>query len=491
MIRRLFPLVLGAACVILALPGVSHGAVDHGPLHPMTFPVIGKVSYTDTWQAPRSGHLHEGQDLMGTKMMPEVAAADGWVTTMTIPEPSYGYMLVITGDDGWSYHYLHINNDTPGTDDGKAELKDVFAPGLEKGDRVNAGQLVAFMGDSGNAESTGPHLHFELHDPSGAPVNAYASLKAAPAITTPAPPAPKVPKLPRLAGADRVGTAIAASKSGWSSAATVVLAGGDQYAEALPASVLAAKKSGPLLLTTGDSVPDEVLDEIARLKATTVIVIGSVPTAADALLQEKGLEVTRIAGADAPATAAAIADALGTTGKAVLVNTERFADGISGAGLAAGRGWPILLAGEHDLPQATADALAAHKVTTTYVVGGTAVIGDEVAALAPGATRLAGDDRYGTSVAVAEEILDLGGRSLSRTYLATGWSYPDALTAGTLAARSKGIVLLVDGTGNATDGATQAFLNEHSGQVALKAVMGGIAAVNIDATVSIAKLFGL
>src|SRR4051812_39468165 len=215
MVRRLLPLFIGACALLLALPGVSHGAVDHGPLQPMTFPVIGKVSYTDTWQAPRSGHLHEGQDLMGKKLMPLVAAADGFVTTMTIPQPSYGYMLVITGDDGWSYHYLHINNDTPGTDDGKAELKDVFAPGLEKGSRVNAGQFVAFMGDSGNAETTGPHLHFELHDPSGAPVNAYASLKAARVITTAAPPAPPVPKLPRLAGADRIGTALAPPQSRW------------------------------------------------------------------------------------------------------------------------------------------------------------------------------------------------------------------------------------------------------------------------------------
>src|SRR5207244_7618266 len=140
-----------------------------------------------------------------------VAAADGFVTYITIPEASYGYMLTITGDDGWSYDYLHINNDTPGTDDGKAPMSDVFAPGIAKGVRVNAGQLVAYMGDSGDAETTAPHLHFELHDPTGVAVNAYASLQAAPHPTAAAPPAPNVPDVPRLAGADRLPTAIAAS----------------------------------------------------------------------------------------------------------------------------------------------------------------------------------------------------------------------------------------------------------------------------------------
>src|SRR3954468_24261098 len=165
-------LVAGILGVLPGLGGVARADYGNpaaqGPLRTITFPVIGTVSFSDDFRAPRSGHLHEGNDIMGKKMMPEVAAVNGTVTYLTIPQASYGYSLTITGDDGWSYHYLHINNDTPGTDDGKAELKDVFAPGIRKGGRVNAGQIVAFLGDSGNAETTGPHLHFELHDPTGA-----------------------------------------------------------------------------------------------------------------------------------------------------------------------------------------------------------------------------------------------------------------------------------------------------------------------------------
>lgn len=463
-----------------------------GPSRPMTFPVIGKVSYSDTYGAPRTGHTHEGQDLMGAKMQLLVAANAGTITRLTIPEASYGYSLVITDDEGWSYHYLHINNDTPGTDDGLAPLADVFAPGLKLGSRVNAGQFVAYMGDSGNAESTAPHLHFELHDPTGAPVNPYAALLAATKLTTPSAGAPDVPVIPRIYGKDRILTAVAASKSAWYTSGNVVVASGGAYAEALPASVLAAKRAAPLLLTGDAELPQAVVDEIGRLKATTVTVVGSVPELVDASLQAKGLAVNRIAGADPVETAALIAKSVGASyGNAVVVNADRFADGISAAGLAAGRNWPILLVNDTGVPTATADALKSLRVTRTWVVGGTDVVSDAVTASLPGVSRLAGADRYATSAAVAAKVVSLGTRSLTKMYLATGSAYPDALTAGALAARTRGIVLLVDGTGAAADTASQAFLADHSADVALKAVLGGFAAVGIDATRTIATLFGL
>jgi putative cell wall-binding protein len=465
-----------------------------GPLKtPMTFPVIGKVSYTDTFGAPRDGgaRAHEGTDIMGSKMQQLVAAVDGTVTQLTIPQPSYGYMLVITGDDGWSYHYLHINNDTPGTDDGQATLDQVFAPGLKKGDRVNAGQFVAYMGDSGNAESTGPHLHFELHDPSGAAVNAYASLKASTVITAPGDAAPAVPDLPRIWGQDRVATAIAASKSAWSTSANVVLASGSAYAEALPASVLAARKLGPLLLADDGDLSTRVVSEINRLKATKVIVVGSVPASADAAVAATGRVVERVGVAGDPVeTAAALARVIGaSSGNAVVVNADRFADGVSASALAAGRSWPILLTTDTALPDVTRATLQSLKVAHTWVIGGSAVVGDDVVAAVPGGARLAGADRYDTSVEVVRKVMSIGGRSLGRTYLATGTAYPDALAGGALAAQTRGIVVLVDGSGAGSDTATRDYLQSQG--AVLKAVLGGFAAVGIDASRTLGQLFGL
>lgn len=488
-----FSLTIALLGGLLWAGGADYGdPTQQGPLRPMTFPVIGKVSYADDFGAPRSGgtRSHEGTDIMGSKMQPLVAAAAGTVTRLTIPQPSYGYALVITDDEGWSYHYIHLNNDTPGTDDGQAALEHVFAAGLERGDRVNAGQLVAYLGDSGNAESTPPHVHFELRDPTGAPVNAYASLKAATVVTAPGEPAADVPDLPRIWGRDRVATAIAASKSAWSTSANVVLASGTAYAEALPASVLAARKLGPLLLADEGELSTRVVDEVNRLKATKVIVVGSVPTSADAALAAPGRVIERIAGADAVDTAALLAKVIGaTSGNAVVVNADRFADGVSASALAAGRSWPILLTSDTAVPEATRSTLATLKVARTWVVGGSAVVSDAVVTSLPGAQRLAGEDRYGTSVEVVRKVMSLGGRSLGRTYLATGTAYPDALAGGALAARTLGVVVLVDGSGAGSDVASRDYLASQG--AALKAVLGGFAAVGIDATRSLGQLFGV
>jgi hypothetical protein len=146
-------------------------------VRPIRFPVEGTVSYTDDFGAPRGDHTHQGNDLLGVKLQRELAAADGVVTYRKL-DPA-GNILIITDAEGWTYWYIHINNDTPGTDDGLNPPEWAFAPGVVLGARVFAGQFVAYMGDSGDAESTAPHLHFELHPPGSAAVDPYFSLQAA------------------------------------------------------------------------------------------------------------------------------------------------------------------------------------------------------------------------------------------------------------------------------------------------------------------------
>jgi hypothetical protein len=165
------------------LPAASAATTPNGTeYHRMVFPVRGAVHYGDDFGDCRSGcsRRHEGNDLMGAKLMPLVAAAAGRVTFVRgDASGSSGNMLMIEGTDGWEYWYLHVNNDTPGTDDGANPAQWRFGPGIREGVRVKAGQLVGYMGDSGNAEGSGAHVHFELHGPDGEPINPYTSLRLA------------------------------------------------------------------------------------------------------------------------------------------------------------------------------------------------------------------------------------------------------------------------------------------------------------------------
>jgi hypothetical protein len=145
-------------------------------IYPMVFPVAGDVTYRDSWGAPRSeGRTHEGADIFAPKGTPVVAAAPGIVVRITVGERA-GRYIVVEHFDGWRTYYLHLDNDTPGTDDGLAGAP---AAGIVVGARVEAGQILDYVGDSGNAEETPPHLHFELHPPGGEPINPYPHLRAA------------------------------------------------------------------------------------------------------------------------------------------------------------------------------------------------------------------------------------------------------------------------------------------------------------------------
>jgi putative cell wall-binding protein len=508
--RALVVLALVTAAAVVGPPVAVQAATSTSEVHPIVFPVIGEVHYTDTFGAPRSGgRAHEGEDLLGQKMQQLVAADSGTIRHLVWPEASYGNYLQIVADDGYVYSYVHINNDTPGTDDGKAARDDVYGPGIDNGVHVERGQLVAYMGDSGNAETTQPHLHFEMHRPDGSLMNPMASLDAASHLDAPAgQTAAAASPIPRLAGSDRVGTAIAVSTKGWPDGAPdVVLASGSSYAEALPASVLAGMHKGPLLLVTTDRLPGAVGDELTRLGAKTVTVVGSVATTVADDLRARGVTVHRVGVRDDPvATAAAGAHEIGgASGIAVLVNRDRFADGVSASALAAGHGWPILLTSTSSVPQVTVDAWRAIGVHRVVLVGGTGVIGQNVEDFvrsgggcetgAPGSPceeeRLAGTDRYGTSVATTARAVGLGDRTFASSLLDTGTAFPDALSTGPLAARLGGVALLVDGSGARHDAATRALLHEHASEVQSPVIVGGSAAVTSAADRAIQEALGI
>ena len=190
-----------AAAAVMVDPGTGTEYETARVVVPMTFPVAGPTRFDDNWLVCRSGcsRMHMGQDLMAAKMTPLVAAFDGVITSVRreATPNSGGNYLVLSSDRGpaagWSAIYIHVNNDTPGTDDGRGTGKWDFPAGIAPGVRVLAGQLVGWVGDSGNAEGTGPHLHVELRKGDGwrgVVHNAYPSLVAARRLSAPLPSGP-------------------------------------------------------------------------------------------------------------------------------------------------------------------------------------------------------------------------------------------------------------------------------------------------------------
>lgn len=151
------------------------------PVRPIVFPTLGPVTYYDDWGACRDAcsRFHVGNDIIGVRLQPILAARDGWITKTIDLHRTAGNGLNLTDDEGWQYRYYHLNNDGPLSDDGSNPAEWRLAPGIEVGTRVRAGQLIAYMGDSGNSEYSVPHLHFEIAQPDGTRINPFPSLRAA------------------------------------------------------------------------------------------------------------------------------------------------------------------------------------------------------------------------------------------------------------------------------------------------------------------------
>jgi Peptidase family M23/Transglycosylase-like domain len=171
------PVIEGAVDV----PIMPLRPVEGWPIRAIRFPVAGPVSYWDDWGACRDGcsRHHIGNDIIADRLQPLLATTDGVITHIVDNHVTAGWGLVITDAEGWEYRYYHMNNDTPGTDDGSNPAEWRFIEGLAEGTVVSAGQVIGWVGDSGNSEGSVPHVHFEIHDPAGTAVNPYQSLRLA------------------------------------------------------------------------------------------------------------------------------------------------------------------------------------------------------------------------------------------------------------------------------------------------------------------------
>jgi len=167
--------------LIVVLTLASSAAAAPGKAVPrLIFPVVGTTSYIDDFGAPRAGGAHQGIDIMAARHAPAVAVEAGTVKFWTTSAQA-GCMLYLHGASGTTYLYIHLNNDLTAHNDnrGSCVAGIAYAPGLRDGARVAAGQLIGYVGDSGDANGIHPHLHFEVHPNDGAAVDGYPYLRKA------------------------------------------------------------------------------------------------------------------------------------------------------------------------------------------------------------------------------------------------------------------------------------------------------------------------
>ena len=259
----------------------------------------------------------------------------------------------------------------------------------------------------------------------------------------------------RVSGADRFATAVALSQSRFSTSSSpkVFIVNGRNFPDALSAGALAAVERGVLLLVEQNSVPSIVQAELSRLSPQSITIVGGtavVSNGVKSLLENylPGDPVQRIAGANRYETS-----------RAVITSGAGFDDDVDALFIATGTNFPDALAAvpaatkenaglvlvngsASRLDSATRNLVDALNVPV-YVIGGTGVVSSGIASqlqgLAPEVTRVAGDDRFETSVEVALEFFE----NSDYAYLANGFNFPDALAAGPIAGAENSPLYLI------------------------------------------------
>jgi putative cell wall-binding protein len=310
----------------------------------------------------------------------------------------------------------------------------------------------------------------------------------------PAPAAAQTEPIFRSAGADRIETAALNATTFWDTAEQAILATASDYPDALAAWPLAARLDAPLLLTRRDELPAATLAALRTLDTETVWILGGTAVVADAVeqaLEAEGLTVRRLAGDDRFATARLAALEAGRAQSSeVLLALGAHPDPnrgwpdatASGAFAALDDTPPILLTGRDQLPQATVQALEELRTGNVIVIGGPAAISDAVVdaleSLGYGVDRLGGESRFHTSTRVVGDVLARTPGKPRPLIAASGGTFPDALTAGPLAARLGAPIQLVPADDLAALTELRLFLRSLRGQIDQLVITGGSAAVS-------------
>lgn len=314
-------------------------------------------------------------------------------------------------------------------------------------------------------------------------------------IEEPEPEPTPEPGLERWWGADRYGTAAeTAVKSG--QADTVYIASGQGFADAVTggtaaqARVMSMPDGGnddPILLTKRDTIPADTTAALQQLGTQKVVLVGgteAISTQVENQLAGMGLTIERIDGSDRYETSANVTKEFGQTDTLYIASGEdsAYADALSGSALAGAQDVPILLTQPDQVLPATQDAINTVNPKNIVILGGENAITPAVANQLGATKRIAGADRYATSVEIAKEF-----QANEWTFFATGLDYPDALTGGAAAAAQDSPLLLT------RDNKLPSVVNEYvtANPTDKNVIIGGTAAISAGVEDTLKNILGI
>ena len=294
----------------------------------------------------------------------------------------------------------------------------------------------------------------------------------------------EVPDDDRFGGADRYATAVDVAdqifNTNGNNGDDITVVNGESFPDGLASAIY----RDAILLTEADSIPAATA---AWLEANcddvdSITVVGGVDAVSSAVVEELGAcaPVTRIAGANRYATAIAVADDFfygeEPYDSIILATGENFPDALAAGPLAIDRYAPIILNNGDSLRADVAAYLdATPSIDNVYIVGGESVISAAIEAELTGprgytVTRLAGDTRADTAVAIAAEL------DAANVILVNGTGFADALSAGPLARDLDSAILLVNA--DSIPAATAAWHIENCNTIEYVDVVGGTSRVS-------------
>ncbi|QDO88447.1 polysaccharide deacetylase family protein [Ornithinimicrobium ciconiae] len=257
----------------------------------------------------------------------------------------------------------------------------------------------------------------------------------------------------RLAGANRYATATAVSREFFSPGVPVaVVATGANFPDGLAAGPAADQLGGPVLFVTPTVVPAVTRAELVRLKPQRIVVVGGTGAVSSAVRAELDTltagAAIRVSGESRYDTAAALSAHAFPGGATIayLATGSSFPDALAGGPAAGVQSAPMLLTSRTRLNAATRAELLRLNPDRVMLLGGTgaisAAVAQEVSQFAT-VERISGSDRYATALALSQRVF---GTDRPGVLVATGRSWPDALSSGAAVALTHGPILLSTGT---------------------------------------------